>query len=106
VPGNTIDVVLTAEDASNNVLATYDVTQNLINSDLTENPGNAYFVVEDNVPNLSNLVITQTDPLSPGNFSGLAIADVQVAPEPSTFLLLAVGVSLLLLGNFRLRKRA
>jgi hypothetical protein len=68
----------------------------------TINPGNGYFVVEDSTPDIFGLVITQTDS-SPLN-SGLAIADVQVAPEPSSFLLLLGGATLV--GVSRLRKRS
>jgi hypothetical protein len=70
----------------------------------TVNPGNGYFVVEDTSIDIRGLQITQTD--SGANYSGLAIADVQVAqvPEPSSFLLLT-GV-LAIIGSCRLRKRA
>jgi hypothetical protein len=37
-------------------------------------------------------------------YSGLAIDDVQAAPEPSTFVLLIGGAAIL--GFFRLRKQA
>jgi hypothetical protein len=68
----------------------------------TENPGNGYFVVEDAANDLYGLQITETD--SGPYYSGLAIADVQIAPEPSTFPLLAGAMAIM--GYWRLRKRA
>jgi hypothetical protein len=65
------------------------------------NSGNAYYVIEDTTPDIHGLQITQ--PLSNANFSGLAIDDVQVAPEPSSFVLLTAGIACL--GSLRLRKR-
>ena len=66
------------------------------------NPGNGYFVIQDTTPDIFGFRITQSvgDP----RFSGLAIDDVQVAPEPSTLLLLSAGV--IMFGALRLRKRA
>jgi PEP-CTERM motif len=67
------------------------------------NPGNGYFVIQDTTPDIYGLQITQ--PVSNAAlFSGLAIDDVQIAPEPSTFLLMGTGAAIL--GFFRLRKRA
>ena len=66
------------------------------------NPGNGYYVVEDTTADIFGLRITQ--PLSSANYSGLAIDDVQVAPEPSTFMLLAAGAAIF--GARRLRRRA
>ena len=71
-------------------------------SETTVNPGNGYFVLEDTTPDIYGLVITETD--SGPTYSGLAIADVQTAPEPSSFLLLGTGAAML--GFVRLRKRA
>lgn len=83
----------------------FDVTEDLYNSEFTENPGNAYFAVEDTTNDIYGLVITQS--VGSEDNSGLAIADVQVAPEPSSILLLMAGAALLgLPGFFRLRKRA
>ena len=66
------------------------------------NPGNGYFVIEDTTSDIFGLKITQ--PVSDVSFSGLAIDDVQVTPEPSTFLLLSAGAAVF--GALRLRKRA
>jgi len=66
------------------------------------NPGNGYYVVEDTTADIYGLRITQ--PLSNANYSGLAIDDVQVAPEPSTLMLLAAGAAVF--GARRLRGRA
>jgi hypothetical protein len=66
------------------------------------NPGNGYFMVRDTTADIFGLQISQ--PTGNANFSGLAIDDVQAAPEPSTFLLLVGGLTIPAL--FRLRKRA
>jgi hypothetical protein len=67
------------------------------------NPGNGYFLIEDTTSDIYGVKITQ--PVSNASlYSGLAIDDVQVAPEPSTFLLLGTGAAIL--GFVRLRKRA
>ncbi|HEY6341984.1 MAG TPA: PEP-CTERM sorting domain-containing protein [Bryobacteraceae bacterium] len=68
----------------------------------TVNPGNGYFVVEDTTADIRGLQITQT--IGSSNYSGLAIADVQVAPEPSSWVLLAGGLAMI--GFYRLLKRA
>jgi hypothetical protein len=68
----------------------------------TVNPGNGYFVVEDSNPNLYGLQIIQG---TITNESGLAIADVQVAPEPSSIAYLVGGI-MALIGFSRLRKKA
>jgi hypothetical protein len=70
----------------------------------TVNAGNGYFVVEDTTPGLFGLQIIQNSFSSETLNSGLAIADVQVSPEPSTFLLLIGGVAII--GSYRLRKKA
>ena len=57
------------------------------------NPGNAYYVVKDTTSDIFGLQITQ--PVGDANFSGLAIDDVQLAPEPSSFALLIGGVAIL-----------
>lgn len=70
-------------------------------SEATVNPGNGYFVVSDTSADIFGLRITQStgDP----NFSGLAIDDVQMAPEPSSYLLLGTGAALLFAFRKRLR---
>ena len=63
--------------------------------------GNGYFLLEDTTSDIFGLRISQ--PV--GNaalFSGLAIDDVQAAPEPSTFVLLIGGGAIA--GLARLRK--
>jgi len=65
----------------------------------TVNPGNGYYVVSDTTADIYGLQITQST--GNANYSGLAIDDVQMTPEPSTYLLLISGAALL----FALRKR-
>jgi hypothetical protein len=76
--------------------------EDLATTESTINTGNGYYVVEDTSPDIFGLRITQ----SVGNaaYSGLAIDDVQVAPEPSSFLLVASAMTIV--GASRLRKRA
>jgi phospholipase C len=68
------------------------------------NPGNGYFTLTDTSYDIYGLQITQ--PVGSANYSGLAIDDLQVTPtpEPGTFALL--GLSALLAGAIRLRKRS
>jgi hypothetical protein len=69
----------------------------------TVNPGNGYFVVEDTTAaDIRGLQITEI--VGSANYSGLAISDVQVAPEPSSWVLLAGGLAMI--GFYRLLKRA
>jgi hypothetical protein len=64
--------------------------------------GNGYYYVQDTTPEIFGFTITQS--VASADFSGLAIDDVQVSPEPSTLLLLIGGAALV--GSLRLRKRA
>lgn len=73
-------------------------------TELGPNPGNGYFVFENTIPNLYGLQITETDGDTSGDYSGLAIADVQVSPEPSSLVLLFGGLAMIGVG--RLRKKA
>jgi MYXO-CTERM domain-containing protein len=57
----------------------------------TVNPGNGYFVVEDLTPELYGLEILQPTG-DAADFSGLAISDVQVAPEPASLPVIAAAV--------------
>jgi len=75
---------------------------NVTLTEIGSNPGNGYFVVEDTTSDIYGLKITQS--VGNANYSGLAIDDVQAAPEPSSLLLLTGGVGIL--GLFRLRKMA
>jgi hypothetical protein len=70
--------------------------------EITVNPGNGYLVVEDTTADIRGLQITEI--VGSANYSGLAIADVQVAPEPSSWVLLAGGLAMI--GFYRLLKRA
>jgi hypothetical protein len=66
------------------------------------NPGQGYFILSDTTADIYGLQITQS--VANANFSGLAIDDVQFAPEPSTFLMLITGAGIA--GAFRMRKRS
>ncbi len=70
-------------------------------SETSANPGNGYFVISDTSADIFGLSITQ--PTGNANFSGLAIDDLQLAPEPGTFALFGVGA--VIAGFIRLRKR-
>jgi hypothetical protein len=72
------------------------------NSGANPNPGNGYFVIRDTSPDIWGLQILQTS-ADPNN-SGLAIDDVQFAPEPASLAMFAFGG--LLIAGFKLRKRA
>ena len=67
------------------------------------NPGNGYFTLSDTSDDIYGIQISQ--PVSNASlYSGLAIDDLQVAPEPGTFALL--GMSVLCATLARLRKRS
>jgi hypothetical protein len=69
----------------------------------TNNPGNAYFVVEDSIPDLFGLEILQPQG-DAADFSGLAISDVQVTPEPASLPVLLAAV-LIMVGGLAWRRR-
>lgn len=76
---------------------------NVTLTDTGINPGNGYFTLSDSTADIYGLQILQSVS-NASLYSGLAIDDVQVAPEPSTWALLGAGA--LLAGVTRLRKRA
>jgi hypothetical protein len=102
-------------DAGNNPVDIFLQALNSIGGDLGaadeitlpetgSNPGNGYFYVTDTTDDIYGIVITQ--PVSnPALYSGLAIDDVQAAPEPSSWLMM-IGGGLTMIGSTRLRKRA
>lgn len=65
------------------------------------NPYNGYFVVSDTTDDIYGLQITQ--PIGNPNYSGLAIDDLQLAPEPATFALFGIGAALFGIGRLRRR---
>lgn len=78
-------------------------TEDLATTEDPINVGNGYYVISDTTSDIYGLAITQPS----GNaalYSGLAIDDLQVTPEPSSFLLLITGAGSLFC--FCLRKRA
>jgi hypothetical protein len=96
------DAVMITLQTLNSVGTVFGPAFSLTIPETGANPGNGYYVVEDTTADIFGLKITQ--PVSNANYSGLAIDDVQVAPEPSTFILLAAGAAIF--GARQLRKRA
>ena len=76
-------------------------TESLASTESLVNTGNGYYVVSDITADIYGLRITET--VGNANYSGLAIDDLQFAPEPSSILLMTAGVAIL--GSLRLRKR-
>lgn len=70
----------------------------------TVNPGNAYFVIEDSTRDLYGIQILQTT--GNPNYSGLAISDVQVVPEPASLPLMAGALAAMAGLVSRRRKKA
>ena len=94
------DAVTVYVQALNSAGAVFGTQFALTIPENTVNPGNGYYEISDTTPDIYGLLITQ--PVSSlGNYSGLAIDDVQSTPEPSSYLLLTSGAALL----FALRKR-
>jgi hypothetical protein len=83
-------------------LASMNVSAAVEAQELAGNTGNTYFVAEDTTAGIYGLQITQT--IATGG-SGLALAEVEFTPEPSTFLLL-IGGGLAMIGATRLHKKA
>lgn len=97
-----VSITLQALDASGGDLG-QAFTVNLPATESATNFGNGYYGISDTTKDIFGLQITQTVS-NAADFSGLAIDDVQTAPEPSTMLLLTAGAAIL--GAVRLRKRA
>jgi hypothetical protein len=98
--GDPVTIALQALDVNGNPLGGVD---DVTLPETGSNPGNGYFYVTDTTDDIYGIQITQ--PVGNVNFSGLAIDDVQAAPEPSTWLLLTGG-GLVIIGSSRLRKKA
>ena len=97
-----VTLTLEALGAGNTVLASMDVSSAVEAAESAINTGNTYFVAEDTTPGILGLQILQTT-VTDG--SGLALAEVEFSPEPSTFLLM-IGGGLAMIGATRLRKKA
>jgi hypothetical protein len=93
--GAPVTITLEALGTGSTILNTFNVTI----PETGPNPGNGYFVISDTTPSLFGLNIS-TAGNSNNSDSGLAVDDVQVVPEPSSWMLLASGIALL----FGLRK--
>ena len=99
--GDPVSITLQALDASGVVFGPA-FSINLAATQDPNNPGNGYYALFDTTSDIFGLQILQT--IGNGNFSGLAIDDLQIVPEPGSLTLLAA--SAVLLGLPRLRKRA
>ena len=53
------------------------------------NPGNGYYLLRDTTPDIYGFLLTQS--VANSNYSGLAIDDVQFAPEPASTALVLAG---------------
>jgi hypothetical protein len=95
-----VDVKITALGAGGANLGSLDVSTDI--EAATAGTSQTYFVVGDTTPGIYGLEITQTT-VTDG--SGLALAEVEYTPEPSTFMLL-IGGGLAMIGSARLRKKA
>lgn len=61
--------------------------ENLATTESTINTGNGYYLIEDTSYDLYGMTIVQNT--GNANYSGLAIDDLQMAPEPSSLMLMA-----------------
>jgi hypothetical protein len=95
-----VNVTLNVLGPGGTILDSVNVSAALEAATLTT--GQTYFVAEDTIPDIYGLQITQTIQT---DGSGLALAEVEFTPEPSTFLLV-IGGGLAMIGSTRLRKRA
>lgn len=77
---------------------------NLATTESSVNTGNGYYVIGDTTADIYGLEILQT--AGDDTYSGLAIDDVQVTPEPASLTLLATGLMGLAGETLRRRKRA
>jgi hypothetical protein len=71
----------------------------------TNTPGNAYFVIKDSMPDLYGLEILQPQG-DAADYSGLAISDVQAAPEPASLPVMVAAILVLAGLVWRRRKAA
>jgi hypothetical protein len=99
---NPLSLTIEALGAGMTDLGSMNVSAAVVAAESATNTGNTYFVAEDTTPGIFGLKITQT---TATDGSGLAIAEVEASPEPSTFLLL-IGGGLAMIGATRLRRNA
>jgi PEP-CTERM motif len=95
-----VSVTLTVLGAGDTILESMNVSSAV--EAATQTTGQTYFVAEDTAPGIYGLQITQTIAT---DGAGLALAEVEYTPEPSTLLLL-IGGGLAIIGSARLRKKA
>jgi hypothetical protein len=94
-----VSLTLSVLGAGNTVLYSMDVSSAVEAATLTT--GQTYFVAEDTTPAIYGLEITQTTQTFG---SGLALAEVEYTPEPSTLLFL-IGGGAAIIGISRRRKK-
>ncbi len=95
-----VSLTINVLGAGNTVLESMDVSTDI--EAAAQSTGQTYFVAEDTAPGIYGLQITQS---TQTDGSGLALAEVELTPEPSTVLLM-IGGGLALIGSTRLRKKA
>jgi hypothetical protein len=100
-----INVTIEVLGAGGSDLDTINVTNQVEQAEnLLVNAGQTYFVLQDSTPgDIFGLEIKQTD--SSMYNSGLAIADIQITPEPSSIAYMVAGI-IAIIGCSRLRKKA
>lgn len=72
-----------------------------VNAGSTVNLGNGYYVISDSSSDIYGLQVLQNN--ASANYSGLAIDDVQLTPEPASLVLLALGLASFFIVRFRNR---
>jgi hypothetical protein len=100
-----VNVTIEVLGAGGSDLDTINVTNQVEQAEnLLANAGQTYFVLEDSTPgDIYGLEIKQT--ISSIDNSGLAIADIQTTPEPSSIAFMVAGI-IAIVGCSRLRKKA
>jgi len=99
--GDPVSITLQALNSSGAPLG-QAFSVNLAATEDPRNVGNGYYALYDTTADIFGLQILQT--VGNSNYSGLAIDDLQAAPEPATLALL--GAACLVAGLWRARNRA
>ncbi len=83
-----VTITMQALNSTGNTFGTA-FTINVATTGDPNNPGNGYYLLTDSSPDIYGFVLMQT--VGNGSYSGLAIDDLQIAPEPAGIALLALG---------------